>query len=154
MKRSLKSAGTEPGATAVMIADVPPSIAAYVRTRTGDVCSAVDCLTAALRTYRLWIPIVGSLAEQARLAPCRFGATLLLRREHDEAISAKILADDWAVVLRDTGVSVDLKVSSQLIAISLDGKPLSKIVDIPFLDHELKIVGHEMLVGYTRFHCR
>lgn len=132
---------------------IPSSLAAYLGSRTDDVAGAVRSISASVDFPGIWTAVTDTIAAGAGLSPCRFDAALLLRRERD-GLSAVITARSWSVTLIGDEAWVDVEWPSEAWAAALQGQPVRRQIDFPFLCEDLMVVDHEPLGRYRRFHCR
>lgn len=132
--------------------DIPPSLEAYLAMRTEDVVAALQTLISERLPTGLWTPVVGRLAALSSIAPCRFDAQLLLR-PHDDGLDAIVSAREWSVSLARAEAWIDVVWPSEVMAMSLEGKPVRTQIDFPFLSPLLTVCGSVSIGTYRRFHC-
>ena len=131
---------------------IPATLEAYVVTRAHDPARAVEKLVRRYSRTGLWTVITAPLAASVDMMPCRFGASLMLRR-FDGLLSAGIVAGNWSVTVLGDEVWVDV-VSSTAVAVGLVGAPVRTKIEIPFLPPTLRVCGAQQIGAYYRFHCK
>lgn len=133
-------------------ASIPATLEAYVATRADDAARAADKLVRRYARTGLWTVMTAPLAASIDMTPCRFNASLMLRRSTG-LISAAIVAGNWSITLLGDEAWVDV-VSSRAVAVGLVGAPVRTRIEIPFLSPTLKVCGSTPIGAYYRFHCK
>ena len=134
-----------------VIASIPTTLEAYVATRTDDAARTVEKLVYRCAPTGLWCVVTAPLATSIGMMPCRFGASLMLRRS-DGLLSAAIVAENWSITLLGDEAWIDV-VSPSVLALALIGKPIRTRIEIPFLSPTLIVCGSTPMGTYYRFHC-
>lgn len=131
---------------------VPATFKAYVATRAEDAVCAVEKLVRRYARTGLWTMVTAPLAASIDMKPCRFDASLMLRRSTG-MVSAAIAAGTWSITLLGDEAWVDV-VSSRAVAVNFVGAPVRTRIDIPSLSPTLRVCGSTQFAAYSRFHCK
>jgi hypothetical protein len=134
-----------------VFASIPATLEAYVATRTDDAARTVEKLVHRCARTGLWHVVTAPLAASIGMIPCRFGASLMLRRS-DGLLSAAIVAGNWSITLLGDEAWIDV-VSPRASALAIIGKPVRTRIEIPFLSPTLRVFGSTQIGNYQRFHC-
>lgn len=134
-----------------MLASIPVTFEAYVATRTDDAARTVEKLVHRCARTGLWSVVTAPLAASMGMTPCRFGASLMLRRS-DGLLSATIVTGNWSITLLGDETWVDV-VSPSSLASALVGKPVGTQIQIPFLSPTLRVCESTPMGCYYRFRC-
>lgn len=133
-------------------ASIPASLEAYIATRTENPGQTVAKLVQQYAETALWTVIDAPIEAELSIAPCRIGASLMLRRS-DGSVSAAIVSQKWSITLKGDEAWIDVGATAAL-ALSYVGKQVRTVFEVPFLSVDLEICGATPVGTFYRFHCR
>lgn len=131
---------------------IPASLEAYIATRTENPGQTVAKLVQQYADTALWTVIDAPIEAELNIAPCRIGASLMLRRSNG-TVSAAIVSQNWSITLKGDEAWIDVGATAAL-ALSYIGKQIRTVFQIPFLSADLEICGATPVGNFYRFHCR
>lgn len=131
---------------------IPASLEAYIATRTENPGQTVAKLVQQYADTALWTVIDAPIEAELNIAPCRIGASLMLRRSNG-TVSAAIVSQNWSITLKGDEAWIDVGATAAL-ALSYIGKQVRTVFQIPFLSADLEICGATPVGNFYRFHCR